>query len=209
MRYLITPSLHASWDYYQRFEWKEKAEFMATLRKEEIKPSEAMLAGRKFEDDVRNVCDNEGFLESMAEHSDTSYLACVSEVANIVRGGLWQERVMFDARLCGMDFLVFGRMDVIKRDMIYDIKRSESYEVGKYQGSVQHPIYMYGSGVRKFKYLVTDDKSVWHEDYAFAPDMEARMWSELRNMVDAIMSCQDFRLAYLDNWQTLAERKAA
>ena len=57
-------------------------------------------------------------------------------------------------------------MDVLKAGIIYDIKRSDTYEVGKYIDSPQHPMYMACvSQAKEFVYLISDGKEVYQERY--------------------------------------------
>lgn len=209
MRYLLTPSLYDNWRFYRLLESKEKQDFLDTLLKKEVEKTPQMMAGIKFENDILKISKGRSdFVESVKEiEGDDAYLKCVTEVAATVREGLWQERVMFDAHLSGTDFLIYGKMDVVKRDWIYDIKRTENYEVGKYTESVQHPVYMKGSGINKFRYIISDGESVWHEDYAMTDGMEAAMWSSLRDLVDGIMDDDDFRRAYQEKWQAFGAAK--
>lgn len=201
-RYLLTPSLYDSWHWYNLLESKEKQDFLNVLLKLKTPPTEEMLAGIRFENYVHAYCDG------MDVKADPEYLGCVKQVADIVKGGLWQERIMFDAHLEGLDFLVYARGDVVKRDWIYDIKFGEKYEIGKYTESVQHSIEMKGAGINKFKYLRSDGDSVFHEDYFMTDGLEAEMWASLRNMIDGIMSDTDFRKAYQENWVSFGDAPA-
>lgn len=208
-RFLLTPSLHDSWRFYKMLESKEKSDFLNTLLKTKVPRTPNMEAGIKFEDDILKISSGPSdYTKTILGIVGTpEYRACVAEIAAIVQGGLWQERVMFDANLFGIDFLIYGKIDVLKRDWIYDIKRSDTYEVGKYTESVQHPIYMKGTGVNKFKYLIGDDESVYHEEYRMTDGMEAEMWASLRDLVSGIMDDADFKRAYMENWKAFGEAK--
>lgn len=203
-RYLLTPSLHDNWVWYNRMDSKEKQDFLNTLLKVETTDPEAlerMEGGKIFEADIRMCCAGGAYIGE-----DKAYASCVNEVAGIVDGGIWQQRVMFDVTFFGMNFLVYGKIDVRKRDMIFDIKKTAKYEMGKYQGSVQHPTYMIGEKVKKFAYLACDGDMVYREDYALTEDMERQMFADYEELVDGIFADADFRRAYQENWKAFGER---
>lgn len=209
-RYLLTPSLHDNWLWYNRMDSKEKQDFLNTLLKIEVTDPDAlarMKDGQLFEQNVYDVAQNEGFLEAIAEHWDANYLRCLTEVADILRGGMFQQRTMFDVRFFGMDFLVYGRIDVRKRDTIFDIKKTAKYEMGKYTESVQHGTYMIGEKCKKFAYLACDGETVYREDYALTADMEQQVFADYEELVDGIMADADFRRAYMENWQAFGDRQ--
>lgn len=205
-RHLLTPSLHSSWFFFHKMETKTKQDFLDTLMKKPIVQTEAMLSGIKFENDVM-AFNGTKVQETWAEEKQ-QYKDCVAEIASIVRGGLWQERVYSDTSLCGMNFLLYGKADVIKRDTIYDIKFTANYDTGKFSCSVQHLLYMHCSGLPKFKYLITDGKNVWTEDYFLDENTLPKLRGELSNMIENIMADEEFKAAYLANWGTYADRNA-
>jgi hypothetical protein len=191
--YLVTHSLHSAWRWYKDSETSTKQEFLDTLNKVEKEPTEAMLAGRQFEEDVEAACRDK---EMEPDH----YSKCVFEVADQVRGGLWQEKVYSEARLGGTSILLYGKADVVRRNWIYDIKRTANYDIGKYTSSIQHALYMHCSGIHNFRYLISDGRSVWHEDYRFDEAMEANMFGEIAQMLECILGDPEFSAAYQANW---------
>ena len=203
-RVLVTPSLHASWRWFMDSETSEKQEFLDVLNKVERPPSEAMLLGRKFEEDVFAAC-NDGYEQSDKPHYDN----CVFEAAEHVYGGLWQEKVYFPARVSGYDILLYGKADVIKRDWIYDLKRVKNYDLGKFTGSIQHPVYMHCSSIGNFRYVVTDGNHLWLEDYRFDEDVRQTMLGEIATMLDCIFDHHEFSDAYIANWSARPRRAAA
>lgn len=203
MRYLLTPSLHNSYKWYLKGEDADKASFLDTLNKKGFVQTEAMMNGITFENNVRAVA------EGKEQQGEDRWMACVNEVAQIVKGGLWQQAVKLPIQACGMDFLLYGKMDVWKRDTIYDIKFTGSYEIGKFRDSVQHGLYMVCTGIRKFKYLITDGRNVYQEDYYGEQDTLNNLIGEMAGMVNFIMADPDFKEAYQRNWQTYPDKKAA
>ena len=69
-------------------------------------------------------------------------------------------------RVAGLDFHLYGVCDYVKAGIIYDIKRVQRYEYGKYLHSPQHPMYLHLlPGASKFAYLIFDGTSTYTETY--------------------------------------------
>jgi hypothetical protein len=183
--FLITPSLYSAWRYWMDSEDSGKEEILDTLNKVEKEKSPAMQAGIDFENAVRGVC-NGGASEDF----------CVLDAADIVMGGLWQERI---SRELDGD-LVYGIADVIRRDFIFDIKRVNQYDIGKYEGSIQHLIYMYAANIPNFEYVISDGRDVYVEAYHW----EARSLDILRGrileMKNFLLSDDEMCLAFQAHW---------
>lgn len=74
---------------------------------------------------------------------------------------------MKETNINGIDLLLYGRLDALKAGVIYDIKFTKSYAVGKFYSSPQHPMYLeLIPEARKFVYLVSNGKSLWVEEYS-------------------------------------------
>lgn len=184
MAALITPSLYSQWFWHLQTDGT-KEEFLSYLRKEPQPTSEAMQIGIDFEDSVRAVTDG-------GETEDP----CVAEVAEIVRNGYWQS--VLSKRVD--DIFLYGRADVIKRDTIYDIKRCGKYDVGKYQDSIQHDLYMECSGIKRFVYVVCDGNAVYQEEYRQTEQSRNELFARIREMVNWINADADYRQAFAENW---------
>jgi len=172
-----------------------KLEFLNTLNKVPIEPTEAMLLGRQFEDDIYSACDG-----TYKQSGDERYDRCVDEAAELARDGLRQEKVYRDVRIAGYDVLLYGKADLIRRDWIYDFKRTKNYDIGKYAGSIQHSLYMACSGIHNFRYIASDGRSVWLEDYHYDDAMRDRMIGEVAAMLDCIFSDGELAPAYNTHW---------
>ena len=166
-RYMITHSLLSSWIYAMKDNPYEDAttekdpfaEFMKTLRREPTETTEAMWNGIQFENLVTAV------LNGTADPEDKWYEAAVN-VAKRIRGGILQCRASKDIEVNGFDILLYGRLDVLLAGVIYDIKFSKSYDVGKYVDSTQHPTYFeLIPEAKEFTYLVSNGTNVWPETY--------------------------------------------
>lgn len=161
-KYLITHSLLNAWQYQYAAEDTDRAheDFMATLERTPVKPNKAMLEGRHFENMVTaHAC-------GAPLDPKHKWAAGIRDTANIVRGGQFQVALYREKRIKGVDFLLYGRLDVLKAGTIYDTKFSHSYEVGKYADSPQHPMYFaLCPEARRFVYIVSDGSEVCREEY--------------------------------------------
>lgn len=169
MRYLMTHSLLSSWLYamkdnpYADMTTEDIAmeDFLKVLRREPTEQTAAMLEGILFEDMVTSIVT--GAEEINPE--DRWYNAA-NLVADRVKGGVLQYKAYKQLTVNGMDFLLHGRLDVLKAGEIIDIKFSKGYERGKYFGSTQHPMYFeLVPEAGKFTYLVSNGIDVWSETY--------------------------------------------
>jgi hypothetical protein len=163
-----------------------KTEILDTLNKAEKAKTAAMQAGIDFEDDIRKVCEG-----------GTTDDFCVMEVADIVRGGMWQQRI---SRELDGD-LVYGIADVIRRDTIYDIKRVNQYELGKYEGSIQHLIYMYAIEIPNFDYLISDGHAVYVETYHWESKSLDLLKARIADLKDSLLADNELSLAFSKNWK--------
>ena len=163
---LVTPSLLNSWLYIwlSRDNVKESAndaicledkqdlemqkaydEFLGTLRREQTPPNENMLRGIQYEEDCYKG---------------------LTDASPIIKGGAFQivgkKYVVVD----NVPFLMYGRLDVLKNGIIYDIKRVTRYATQKYLHSAQHGFYLdLFQDARQFTYLAFDGNKLHQETY--------------------------------------------
>ena len=159
-RYMITHSLLSSWLYAMKdnpyedatTERDPYAEFLKSLNREPTETTEAMWNGIQFENLVTAV------LNGTADTEDKWYEAAVN-VAKRIRGGILQCRASKDIEVSGMNILLYGRLDALLAGVIYDIKFSKSYDVGKYDlcDNVKCP------NIRIIGVPVEEDKKKDHE----------------------------------------------
>jgi len=159
LRYLLTQSLLGSWLYiynaYEDYEDEAFKEFKKTLNREISLPTQAMQAGIDFENMVNAAADGAAVVP-----------ADVKNIADIVRGGQKQVKLYQNKEICGIDFLMYGILDYLKAGVIYDIKFSKRYEVGKYLQSIQHPFYFeLCPEADMFEYLISNGNDVFAERY--------------------------------------------
>jgi len=170
-RYLITHSLLNSWLYALRDNPYEVAddgdeqklssleEFMLVLKREPTPVNEAMQKGIDFENLISNIIDGRG-------DPAHRWYGAASEIAEIVKGGLWQHRARKETVIRGIPVVLYGRLDALKAGVVYDSKFSGSYEAGKYFDNTQHPMYLeLVPQAIEFTYLVSNGSNVWPETY--------------------------------------------
>jgi hypothetical protein len=184
--FLITPSLYSAWKYWKDSEDSGKEDLLDTLNKAEKRKSPAMQAGIDFENAIRLVC-----------KGGTSEDFCVLEAADIVKDGLWQQRI---SRELDGD-LAYGIADVIRRNTIFDIKRVYKYDLGKYEGSIQHLIYMYATGIPNFEYVISDGNEVYVESYHWGTGSLEMLKERIAEMKSSLLSDEEMSLAFRTHWR--------
>lgn len=168
-KFLITQSLLSSWMYMfdcpEGGEEDAKADFVRTLNREKKEPTDAMLNGIEFENAVYAAA------AGVQRTPHPKWESGIQKVAAIVRGAPVQVRVQRDIEVCGMTFVAYGILDVLKAGTIYDVKfKSRNFKdvelAGAYLESPQHPMYFYiVPEARDFVYLVSDGSDLYTERY--------------------------------------------
>lgn len=166
-RYLMTHSLLSSWLYTMKenpFEdatsdRDKMAEFVQVLNREPTETTDAMQKGIDFENLVTDAVYGKA-------NPKSKWFDAANKVANVVRGGVLQYRVNKEFQVRGITIVLHGRLDAMKAGVIYDIKFSGNYDVGKYISSTQHPTYFaLVPEAQEFTYLVSNGSAVWPETY--------------------------------------------
>lgn len=202
-KYLITPSLLGSFSWYLSDESKDaRQKFLNTLDKVRTETTLAQQKGIDFESNIEKCCDFPDPYAMFPVGGATPYDDCIIAIANIVKGGLWQQSVKKDLRIGNQDFILYGRTDVIKRDTIYDIKFTSNYELGKFLDSSQHLIYLYCSGLPKFSYLISDGKDWWREDYYNDGNTENRIKSMISDFLGYLENDKEAKEIFFSKWES-------
>lgn len=202
-RFMVTHSLLNSWSYALKENPYEDAtserdpmqDFLATLRREPIPTNEAMQNGIDFEDLVTAV------IKGNADTGHRWYEAA-KEVATIIGGAQLQHKASRTVRISGRDVFLYGRLDALQAGVIYDIKFTSKYDVGKYFDSTQHPMYLtivpeaYG-----FTYLASNGSQVWPEHYR--RDETPDIIQTIQHFY-AWLDGQGLTEVYLDRWEARA-----
>lgn len=186
--WLVTPSLYSSYYWYAIRDYGTTEDFLNVLRKEKTPPTESMLAGIEFEDKIRAVCDGK---DTAGDRND------VEEIAELVKEGFWQERI--SKELDGN--LLYGIADVITPYIIYDIKFASKYDIGKYDYSIQHLLYMYCTGIPHFQYLISDGNEVYVESHSWSDTSLLTLKSRIYEMLSFILGFKEFKEAFESNWR--------
>jgi hypothetical protein len=188
--FLLTSTLYSAWKYWKDSEdagEKEMKDLLDTLNKVKKERSPAMQMGIDFENAVRSVCDGTGVSGDF----------CVLDAAEIVKGGLWQQRV---SRELDGD-LAYGIADVIRRNTIFDIKRVFKYDLGKYEGSIQHLIYMYATDIPNFEYVISDGQEVYAEAYHWETRSLETLKERISEMKGSLLSDGKMCRAFMAHWK--------
>lgn len=186
----ITPSFYSSVMYWKKKEEGNIQELLDLLDHKPPETTEVMQAGIDFEDDVLKVC-NGGY-----ESADS----VANEVASIVKGSLWQVPIKTQVLVDGKPLLIFGRMDCLKRDWIYDIKRVLRYELGKYYDSIQHLSYMKAEAIKQFKYLVKCGNNLYTETYYWDDNSEQLLQQRATELIHWLKSINLYD-RYAEHWK--------
>ena len=198
-KYLITPTLINSYQYYINDEFKSpadsRADFLKTLSREKFEPNENMQKGIDFEDNIKALCDG-----TITEEGKRLFKKCFIDIANIVKGGLWQQACKKDLQVGNKEFLLYGKMDVVKRDIVYDIKFTSNYELGKFLDSSQHLIYLYCTGLPKFQYLISDGEDYWIEDYFNYANIENEIKSKISDFLGYLENDKEAKEMFETKW---------
>lgn len=158
MQFLLTTSLLNAWIY--SFTNEGYADFLRILKRESMPQSKAMLEGIQFENMISAW--NEGF---KVDEKHELYKV-IKECADILKGSQEQVKLYKDYKADDIDFLLYGRLDNLKRGIIYDTKFSKSYYYGRYWNCPQHSMYFeLCPEANKFIYIVSDGKDVYKEEY--------------------------------------------
>ena len=193
---LITQSLLGAWLYqYQAFD-QESAhkDFLRVLRREKSKPTQAILDGIQFENMVTACC------EGSPPPEGHKWGEAVRAIADRLQGSQFQVVAQRSAMVAGVPFLLYGRLDALKAGVIYDIKFSRSYQVGKYLDSPQHPMYFtLVPEAYKFEYVVFTGSDVCVESY----DREdvPEIFPTIRNFIN-YLELSKLDKIYCQKWET-------
>lgn len=161
---LITQSLLAGWSYmYDCWESQQESaqeSFISTLNREPFEPTEPMIHGLAFEREVYAI------VAGSTKPPYEQWKEGVLQVADKLMGASVQLKLYSDINVDGQDYLLCGVLDALKGGVIYDVKFSKSYQVGKYLKSPQTPAYFQlVPEARKFQYLISDGNEMWVETY--------------------------------------------
>lgn len=161
--YKLTHTLLESWRRATDPEADETAfaSFLDVLERKKRPKTAAMLAGIAFESTVNSYVKDQA-----AELEDERMAKAVIQFGNRLRGSQLQVRAEKPVEIDRIPFLLVGVADALHAGILYDIKRVQRYEYGKYFESTQHPMYMelFPEALR-FDYLIFDGAYCYREQY--------------------------------------------
>lgn len=200
-RMLITPTLLNGFRWYSHFygeqpedEQINRDDFLRLLRREPMEaPGESILRGRELEDDVYDYCKAGGY------GGAPKY---IRDIGDKCMGGLWQQRVMRD--LDGQ-FLLYGRLDVLRRETIRDVKFAKAYDIGRFLHSAQHRIYLFClPTAERFVYDVCDGWNTYEEEYRQSPKIEGEVRMLISDFMGYLRDDREAEELFQRNWKALS-----
>lgn len=182
--YLVTTTLLNNWQYLwkarEEYEDNAWADFISLLNREKKPPNEAMLRGLQFEEEC--IAGN------------------VPGISEIIRGGTYQYSASKETKVAGIPVLLYGKIDILKAGIIYDIKSTAKYELQKYHDSVQHHMYMTMiPNAIKFVYLINNGHETFIETYRRD---EIRPVEPLIEQFYNWLHSKNLWQVYADKWQS-------
>ena len=155
----ITKSLLDSWLWsFKRDNGYE--DFLKTLNRESLKPTEAMLLGVQYENCLNNV------LDGVPIAPDHEWYKPITEMAAELHGAQQQVTLFKETEVDGQTFLLHGVLDYLREGHIWDCKYSKHYYLNKYLGAPQCSMYLsLVPEAMDFTYIVSDGKWVYRERY--------------------------------------------
>lgn len=187
MYYSITPTLYNSYYYFVNSDSNDDTDFLNLLSRVRTPPTQLMLDGIKFEEDV--YC--------AIRTSNMSFDPLITEIAEICKNGVIQYKL---SRTLTDNIEVHGIADVVTPTRIYDIKKVKSYSLGKYMNSIQHLIYMFATEINEFEYLICDGSTVYREFYKYNEEEHNKLISNINTMIDFILSTEKYKIPFLKYW---------
>lgn len=143
--------------------------FMKTLRREPTPKTEAMVRGDEFE---------------------------AWAYKNIPEVMVGQHQLALK-RYSG-NYLLYGRLDSLHAGVIYDLKYTGHYEVGKFFGSPQTSMYFeLVPDAKKFIYIISDGKELYREEYQ---RQEAEPIMSMIHDFDTWLRLNNLRSTYEKHW---------
>jgi len=193
MLYLTTTLLN-SYDYHKHKD--DQTNLIKTIRKEPIEITEAIRKGWEFESLVEKLATG-GNIEVNLESEE---LEALFEIARECKGGAFQVSCDTTIKTAKGEFKLIGKIDVLKKDLIQDIKRTGHYEMGKFRNSVQHIIYMLSTGIQQFDYLVNFNGSYYNEPYYWHDGMKEELEQKIIDFINYLERNPELYNAYITKW---------
>lgn len=164
MSRLITPSIIGAvewlkaapdhWNEEKQVNWKAQARIDLENQLGRVPWSEAdskkpsLLLGHKFEDTVRAYAQKEQ-VDGGSDHFRWFVEKC--------KGGQWQRKTKRIITLSGVEYCLYGKIDVWFPDRIVDLKTTRRFKGSEsYLSSFQHTMYCFCENIMDFEYLIAE-----------------------------------------------------
>lgn len=196
---LITPSLLNSFNWLNKcpHSWREKAleDLTNLLNRAPFKPNKYFVRGNKYENQVRSIC--RGI-------SPNDVMSTAVEMAELCKGGKWQEKIRAFIYIDDVPFCISGRIDVLFPDEIIDIKTTTTFKGDEsYLSTSQHILYLFSAihkkmPQRQFKYLVTDFEQIHEVPFEVGDPalLRVEVWRMINEFLDYLNKHKDLLEAY-------------
>lgn len=205
-QYKFCATLLDAFTWYKKSE-KEEAfpEFLDKLNRVPF-TSEAADKGTAFNELVDNLCvDFEAYgvlpMDDILSHSGFDFPGdIVREFVAQFAGCLRQIYVERTIQTRYGPVLLYGYVDELLWWVVYDIKTTKSYDLGKYTRNWQHKVYLYcliETGIDTFQYTVTDFDNTYKEEYT---------WKE-SNQLDLQLICEELIDFVTEHRELITDKK--
>ena len=200
--FYLTQTLLSSWQHFldsdDAYAEAALASFIQTLKREPKETTPAMQAGIDFESAINAVVAGDS-----ADIKNEKEARAIRRFSILCAGGQPQVPVAGDIASAGIEIRLYGVCDYVKAGTIYDIKRVQRYEYGKYFHSPQHPMYLHlVPGAAKFSYLIfngdTFIETYRRGDFTPIEETIAKFINWLRE--------NGYMSLYEENWKMNSER---
>ena len=163
--FYLTQTLLSSWQHFLDSDdacaEAALASFIQTLKREPKETTPVMQAGIDFESAINAVV-----VGDPVDTKNEKEARAIRRFSRLCAGGQPQVPVAGDIAAAGLEIRLYGVCDYVKAGTIYDIKRVQRYEYGKYFHSPQHPMYLHlVPGAAKFSYLIFNGTDTFIETY--------------------------------------------
>ena len=163
--FYLTQTMLSSWQHFldsdDAYAEDALASFIQTLKREPKETTPAMQAGIDFESAINVVVAGDP-VDIKNEKEERA----IRRFSRLCAGGQPQVPVTGDITAAGLEIRLYGVCDYVKAGTIYDIKRVQRYEYGKYFHSPQHPMYLHlVPGAATFSYLIFNGTDTFIETY--------------------------------------------
>ncbi|MCF2503964.1 hypothetical protein L0663_11285 [Dyadobacter sp. CY107] len=163
VKYKLYPTLLNRFDRFEKG-YINETELLNSVNRLPVPQTEAQRKGVSFEEAVIKGIDEEEF--------DPEIL---SRVRALLPRPMLKTQVYCEYQI--EDVLLYGYVDVLGKMVAVDIKTTSNYQPGCYAASHQN-FYLpalRGKGIRSLKYVITDFREVYQEEYDHSIDFSSQM----------------------------------